>query len=96
MAGCDSLGRMSAGSWSACRSRASTPACCQAVRLCAACVLRACACVCMQLEQHLYEAMVPGYEAWGTALCAGTNFIVRADTLQARSPPATWSSLAVN
>lgn len=41
----------------------------------------------MQLERHLYEGMVPGYEAWGTALCAGTNFVVRADTLQARSTP---------
>ncbi len=52
--------------------------------------------VCMQLERHLYEGMVPGYEAWGTALCAGTNFIVRADTLQARSLPTTWSCLAVH
>ena len=45
-----------------------------------------------QLEQHVYAEVVPGYEAWGTALCAGTNFIVRADTLQARvaaqQPPA--------
>jgi len=37
-----------------------------------------------QLERHLYAEVVPGSEAWGTALCAGTNFLVRADALQAR------------
>ncbi|KAK9842240.1 hypothetical protein WJX81_002174 [Elliptochloris bilobata] len=34
------------------------------------------------LDRQLYRGVVPGYEAWGTALCAATNFIVRADTLQ--------------
>lgn len=41
----------------------------------------------VQLEGQLYKGVVPGYEAWGTALCAGTSFIVQADALQAR--PAT-------
>ena len=46
--------------------------------------------LCVQLEGQLYKGVVPGYEAWGTALCAGTNFIVQADALQAC--PATHTS----
>ena len=38
---------------------------------------------CVQVGGQLYKGVIPGYEAWGTALCAGTNFIMRADTLQA-------------
>jgi hypothetical protein len=47
----------------------------------------------VQLERHLYAEVVPGYEAWGTALCAGTNFLVRADALQARPDPHSGPTL---
>jgi hypothetical protein len=37
----------------------------------------------LQLEETVYNVVIPGFEAWGYGASANTAFIVRSDALQA-------------
>ena len=44
----------------------------------------------MQWQEQYNQVSMHGYEAWGLTTCAGSSFIIRADTLVSMGGMPTW------
>ena len=44
----------------------------------------------MQWQEQYHQVSMHGYEAWGLTTCAGSSFIIRADTLVSMGGMPTW------
>ena len=44
----------------------------------------------LQWQEQYNQVSMHGYEAWGLTTCAGSSFIIRADTLVSMGGMPTW------